>query len=438
MMSVAARTLTVTNCGDHGTGTLRELLTSAQDGDEIFVNCSRVTLTTGRIAASAPHLTIVGRGPAQTSVSGTYNDSIIVHAAGGSGTVSGGLLTLKDIALTEGASNDSVGGGCVFSQASVTLQNSVVSYCSVGSNQNDGFVISGGAIYAKQDIKLYGSVVASGRLSSTFTDTKGGALKGRYVSLLPALDAQGNYIAGTGSTIARSSAYSTNSYGLGGAIYGTRVYSLYSTVYGNKATTVGAIFAKNIVALSGSTISGNVAVSHLNTVGGVVLSGYALTGTTAFANVVNSTIAFNTGTVGGIQIFEGTSSAFVTTAEFHDSIFSNSTKYTGAAWFDVESEVPITGGGNIIVSATGPTSSPSDTIEIDPMLQPLGDNGGMTVTHMPKSRSVAFNSVLSQNATRHPFPRHFASPGLDQRGFARNARGDIGGVNETIFGSGFD
>ncbi len=142
----------------------------------------------------------------------------------------------------------------------------------------------------------------------------------------------------------------------------------------------------------------------------------------------NSTIAFNAADVscGGLSIAGSTDS--------QSTIIANNLGSGGSA-DDVCGNGTLSGANNVIVAST--LAVPGDTISADPMLDPLADNGGATLTHALHAGSPAIDA--GNNASALDF---------DQRGsgFARvsGAAADIGafevqaGGSDIVFANGFD
>jgi Ca2+-binding RTX toxin-like protein len=169
-----------------------------------------------------------------------------------------------------------------------------------------------------------------------------------------------------------------------------------------------------------STISGNTANGFGAGAGIVNLS----TATTAL-NLENSTIAENvsngSGTPGvaNAEIFGGTA-----TTELNNTIISGNTGGDGLqianySNFGGTTTIDGSGGFNLIGdNSTFDVDDPSNLFDVDPMLDPLEDNGGGTFTHAIKVDSLAFNAGD---------PSFTPPPDFDQRGdgFDRVGAGQI-------------
>jgi hypothetical protein len=194
----------------------------------------------------------------------------------------------------------------------------------------------------------------------------------------------------------QNSTISGNSAGVVGGLMVYGDYSLISdsTISGNSAKGTGGIYAKGPITIANSTIAFNTETNYSNGAG--LRQSYGL------ANLQSTIVANNTGPGTTINIGQGIGGG-------------------------------VTGNNNLI-GASGTTSLPPDTIQSDPLLLPLANNGGTTKTHALRPGSPAIdhgNNV--QNLTN------------DQRGppFARviGAAADIGAVEfdlDIIFADGFD
>jgi hypothetical protein len=186
-----------------------------------------------------------------------------------------------------------------------------------------------------------------------------------------------------------------------------------STVSGNTAGTEGGgiLTADGSVAVTNSTISGNTAGGHG---GGIANFGSlcTLTNVTITNNVADSDDN-ESGDGGGIFDSDGTISLL-------NTIVAGNTDGGGEA---PDCLGTITSQGhNLIQSTAGFTITGDTTGNIlgqDPLLGPLADNGGPTLTHVPQAGSPAIDAGTSTGA-----------PATDQRGFTRPAGAgvDIGAV----------
>ncbi len=157
-----------------------------------------------------------------------------------------------------------------------------------------------------------------------------------------------------------------------------------STISGNTAQATGGgvrvafgDYAPSAPVIQNTTLSGNSAFEG----GGVMLDG-------GVATISNSTIAFNQGTSRGAGI---SASTYSYTVELQSTIISNN--MNGADERDVFVFGEVDGANNLIPNASGsPAPMPGDTITADPLLQPLANNGGPTLTHALGDGSPAIDA----------------------------------------------
>jgi predicted outer membrane repeat protein len=181
-----------------------------------------------------------------------------------------------------------------------------------------------------------------------------------------------------------------------------------STISGNSAGESGGGIAVRFLTITNSTISGN---SAGNNGGGIASYGHAV--------IANSTLSGNSaGSGGGIYNYGNgqygpleISNSILNAGPLGENIFNNGGTVTSHG-YNVCSD---NGGGYL--------TGPGDQINTDPLLGPLQNNGGPTLTHIPLSGSPAIDAG-DPNFTPPPF--------RDQRGpcYYRvfNRRIDVGSV----------
>ncbi len=166
---------------------------------------------------------------------------------------------------------------------------------------------------------------------------------------------------------------------------------------GNYVVIGGAAFVVGSATVVDSTISGNATVGLDGT------SGYKTYGGGLVVNgplvVSNSTIAFNAAGRGAGGIF-----SLGYGIEMQSSIVANNiSPYAGYFSADIGGYGSMTGANNLIIASD--LIVPADTLNADPALLPLADNGGPTETHALAPDSPAID--VGNNAASLPF---------DQRG----------------------
>jgi hypothetical protein len=385
-------TFVVTNSLDSGSGSLRQAVldANANPGKDIiffetnfFSSPRRIDLSTGFMKITES-LSIVGPGSGLLTISGTptfatpinrifsvddsgsvTNQDVLISGitlTGGNLNTGGGAaifqngdtLTLNDITVSGNSSSAGAGGIFVTGNGTLNLQNSRVL-----NNSATGNAVSGGGIFADNStLNLLNSTVNGN------TSTNGG---GGIIS-------KGGTLNITNSTISNNSANR-----LGGGLAGISVGS---------------------VTITNSTFSGNAAP---------VIGGGAMFFESQLANIVirNSTITQNaSGTAGGGGIFTANSPAQL---QLTSSIVAGNT-FTAAPGLinpDIVLD-PIFGtilaNKSLIGAFDNLTFSP-DLITaqannklgqvgvlLNPLLGPLQNNGGPTLTHAPLAKSQAINN----------------------------------------------
>ena len=432
-ISVHANMITVTNTNDGGLGSLRHALTIANDGDTInFAVTGTITLTSGGLPINK-NITISGPGADQLSVDGSQ--ALLVFgvfpqkAAAMSGlTVRNGQIGIWNEQGTLAVNNCTVTGNsevgvyndgtlnmgnCIITLNSFGLSNDhaavTISNCAITANSNGGIYNSGSHGPAQlfehgtnhRDVKNMDNDCFFGACltveSSIISDNSGTAISnsGSVVILNSTLSGnsarqgdRGGGIKtgdfknpGSGATIINST-ISGNSASEGGGI--SNCYGLVtvenSTISSNSAKLGGGISNCGEVELANSTLSGNSAPTGL---GGGIHSGGALE--------IGNTI-FNAGALG-------------------ENIVNNGGTVTSHG-YSLSSD----DGGGVL-------TGPGDQVNTDPLLAPLQDNGGPTLTHLPLPGSPAIDAGD---------PEFARPPYHDQRGscFYRvfGRRIDIGSV----------
>lgn len=408
----------VENCNDAGPGSLRAAYATAGDGDVVDLNalpCTIIALSSALQSAAAPGYVAIAAGDnGPVTISGNGSARVFEHGEG--------RLVLRGLRVTGGRASDAAGGGCVLSQGEVVLQQSTVTGCE--TRTTGATPALGGAIRAVRLVALIDSVVSDGTAHAASARAEGGGVHGRYLII-------------DDSTV-RDNVVSAGNYhpADGGGGWAERsVHVGRSTLSGNRATRGGALFATNalfdVLGVINSTISGN----HADGAGGGI---YAQ----ASVALHNSTITGNTAAFdfgAGVYVGGGGLAASST-------IVANNTAGDGLVASDVggHAALAVTGTRNLVIASSRPL--PPDTLQAEPMLGPLQDNGGRTHTHalLPGSPAIdaGENAKSLQTDQRfiecHPAQRR----GCDL--FERTVGGgtDIGafeyGAPDVIFRDGFD
>jgi len=390
----------VTNFNDSGPGSLRDTIAAAAENDTVVLNpaslqCSSITLSGGEILVRQNYLTIKYNGDNANRFTIAGSNHRVFHHTGT------GTLTLQRLAVELGKYKGPAGaiaaGGCIYSPAgTIDLEYSSVGACSVMSGSTGTSVGSaGGAVLAYRLFVNHSTITGSG--VSDPTGALGGGASAVYASVT------------------------------------------YSSITGNSSSGAGGGLSATSVRVTNSTISGNEAARG----GGAIA-----TANTFYLD--NSTIAFNrSGGSAVIAVHYQSLNPFGTTnrAVINSSILSNNTNTGSSPGYDLRTygriyqyggfsyDMVVLGSSNIVMSASSDTFLPGDTRRSDPLLLPLADNGGGTLTHAFRDASPAYGHGANPSKAKN-----------DQRGgaYARAIDGavDIGAYEaqsrDVVFASGFD
>ena len=422
----SAATITVTNTNDSGGGSLRQALRDAHNGDTInFAASGTITLTGGGLPINK-NIAILGPGPDQLSIDGNQGVLVFGVFPGRAAIISG--LTARN--AQSGILNDGTVAAinCVLSNNSYDgLTNygvATVSSCVLTRNSYDGVynyqgetTINNSVITDNSGDGLYndhGILSVSDCLidANSYAGIFNFNLRGPSSSVQRSNDRRDVKIDGfsQGDVTIANTIVSDNS---ASGIYNNSGYVtiLNSTLSGNSAwkdNSGGGIYTSGgklpgYVMVINSTISGNFAFSD----GGGIASGFS--GLT----IVNSTISGNSvgdpddGYGGGIAAFGGggVPTALIIT---NSTVSGNSAATCGGVCggtIEIQNTIlDANDSGNIGGTVTslgynvcsddagGLLIGPGDQINTDPLLGPLRDHGGPTLTHMPLRGSPAIDA----------------------------------------------
>jgi CSLREA domain-containing protein len=321
--------------------------------------------------------------------------------------------------------NDAPRGGGIFSRSGiVNITNSII-------NSNSGSGIEGSSLYSE-----LGVIRSSDRISiinSIINNNGGGVFNFDSYAILT-IDRSiirnggtgiGNRGTATISNTLINNNRNRNTGGNGGGIFNLGTMNIISSaITNNTAADGGGIFNSiGQLFLTNSTVSGNQAFSSVfNSGSGGGLYNQSSGGFPCGRIVItNSTIANNRaiGKGGGMRVDSEGCNAIV-----RNTIIAGNLSSTNE--IDVSGAV-VSQGFNLIGNTTGSTGwIAADLLNRNPLLAPLGNNGGLTLTHalLPTSPAInAGNNALAVDPTTNLELRR------DQRGFARFMGGGIGIVD---------
>ena len=222
--------------------------------------------------------------------------------------------------------------------------------------------------------------------------------------------------------------------GYGGAILfgstGTLTISS-SSLVGSSATYGGGLFNHGIATITGSTISGNTATLGAGlfndataTIANSTLSGNSASfygggiGNTGTVTITSSTLSANSGDVGGGGI-----------KNFGIVTVTNSIVANSSSGGDVANSGTLNGAHNLVEDGS---DGLADTITGDPLLGPLADNGGPTMTHAVLLGSPALDAgdpALDPNSFDPPLVNDQRGPGFSR---VESGRVDIGAFELSL------
>jgi hypothetical protein len=412
----ATPTSLVTNTNDNGPGSLRQALADAHDGDTInfdpALNGRTIGLRTGELVIDK-NIIINGPGPNSLGVfQSLQTSSRIFHVMPGSS------VTISGLAVSGGDGGEQGGGGILNDHATLTIRDTTV--------RGNRAYYAGGGIYndpsngGSATLTITNSIVSDN--VAGFSDIGGGGGEGGGI--------YNGYSAGT--LMITNSSVSDNYAGVpdpfpagnGGGIsnYGTLTITN-STIDSNQVWLEGGgIYNWGTLTVTNSTISGNGATGQHD--GQPWGHGGGILGT---VTLINSTLSGNYASLSGGGIdgggaiknstISGNGNGGISTGgiEIGNTILNNNSgaNIDGTATslgYNISTD---DGGGNL--------TGPGDQINTDPLLGPLQNNGGPTLTHSLLPGSPAINAGD---------PNFTPPPLYDQRGprFRRvvNGRIDIG------------
>jgi uncharacterized repeat protein (TIGR01451 family) len=419
----SAATVTVTNCNDSGSGSLRGAVGSASAGDTIAfsVSCppgSPVVLTSGPITI-AENLTISGPGASELAVSGNDASQVFVVDAGVTATISG-------ITIENGAANAGCAAGCASSGGGIDNSGSLTLTATTltGNGANAGCIVDCGASGGGIENESTGTLTLT---NSTVSDNTADA------DCSADCGAAGGGIENLGTLTVTDSTVSGNTSGSGCG--------------DNCGASGGGIDNQGGATITASTVSGNEANNSCSLACGPTGGGIN-NGSTASLTIENSTVADNSANTGcdtncgafGGGIYAGGAVEINNSTLWGNSVSGGCTSACGNAGGGIDVDGMVNLVATIVANSSGGTDcagvpssdggynldddgscgfSPANHSYSDTPsgLDPAGlqDNGGPTETIELEETSIAVDKVAAADC-----------PPTDQRGFPRIPPCDIG------------
>ena len=346
--------------------------------------------------------------------------------AGGGVHVAGGSVTVEHSTISDNSSAWGGGIGSLGANSAITLDHSEIlrntatievggvgsqgtlsiTDCTIAGNSSGTGQYGGGGIGTNGSVN--GSVtITDSAITNNSSGTVGGGVR------------LGGSAAGGSVRISRTTISGNTAAQQGGGIYNWNVDAMIqeSTVAGNSAVSDGGGVVNDSTAtltLVNVTVSGNTALH-----GGGLINAGDLT-------VTNSTITNNSATDASPGVIQTGGAFRIQNSLLAGNSGGSDVSTQGAARFLSlgHNLIGITAADSGLLSGVNGDLVGTAANPIDPLLSPLRDNGGSTLTHMPLPGSPAIDAGENNGA-----------PVTDQTGIARPKDGDGDGVAVVDIGA---
>ena len=349
-------------------------------GGGVYTDLGNVTLTDSTVSGNSTSGNEAHGGGISADRGGvTLNNSTVSeNSTSGAGAYGGGIYTNVDLTLTSSTISgnntigDDAGGGGIFTRyADVVLASSTIS----GNSTSGDGAHGGGILLIFGDVTLTDSAVSGN--STSGEDAAGGGIF-----------ALAGDVTLTSSTVNGNSTYGELAHG-GGIFTGWITIDLVGNSIRSDAGTVTLVNA---------TISSNSVNGSDSNGGGLFAAGSVI-------NILNSTVVENsaTGTGGGIGLIPSFVEVILPddtvvdrTVTLRNSIIASNTDGGTAPDFIAPNDpiANLDAQYSLIGDSQGnntPTGN-GNLLNVDPLLGPLTDNGGPTLTHALMASSPAINA----------------------------------------------
>jgi hypothetical protein len=441
--------LSDTGAGSGLMGDLRYCITNVTDGDAITFAVQGTINLTGPLPDLTHSISIDGPGPGLLNVRRDSGGDYRIFRV-----VSGPTVVLTGLTITNGLAADGAG---ILNNGTLTLTNATLS----GNFTPYVFGASGGGISNSGALTLENTTVNGNSAAGSRETGKGGGIYNRQggTVTLDNTTVSGNYARPYGGgifnvgmlTLTNSTVSSNRADFAGGGIVNAGTLSLDNTTVSDNSGA-GGICNQGQLTVSNSTFSGNSELGAIEVLAGTVaISNSTFSGNSAHSvgggiyNGDRSTLTVSNSTFSGNSAgFYGGGILNNATLTITNSTFSgNSARYTSGGGIYNSSTGVVHARNTVIAGNTAPTApdlsgnvgslghnligntqggsgfDPTDLLKVDPLLGPLQDNGGPTLTMALQCGSPAIDAGDNTDA-----------PDWDQRGtgFPRIVNGiiDIG------------
>ena len=383
-----AGTITVANGNDQGPGSLRQAIHDASSGDTINFapSVTTVNLTTDKLVVDK-NLTITGPGADRLTVQRSTHALAfrIFHIISSSAVV-----FISGLTISNGNAGDDGDGGGIRSAGVLRLTDSTISANqAVGTEFIGG---NGGGVLNETGTMTITRCTISNNSAHYFTGSSGDCPSGSGGGIL---NYSGGSVTITNSTISGNSCSINDGFGLcfgggggGGVLNGGSMTVTNCTISGNSVSGTGL-----------ATMSG----------GGIQNDGTL--------QIASSTIVYNSAS-GENGAFGGGIYSSAPMRSNSSIIALNSAPtgpdFTGAGGLQSTGYNIIGNNADAVISSQPTDQIGTPAAPIDPLLGPLANNGGLTLTHALQAGSPAID---------HGDP---AAPPADQRGYGRVGVPDVG------------